>query len=152
MSQAKMTTMDAKAIAMLAYDISNLLDRFEYPVGDFDPAELEKALPAFLRAFGVQMPGDTPAAPPAPAPEEFVRHNHDGGKLFFGQYKKPGECPRCDQLRAGAAPREAHPAITASKRKQDAEEQTRAAMREHFRPGGPHERGECGPVCTKFDY
>ena len=22
----------------------------------------------------------------------------------------------------------------------------------HFARGGPHDRGECGPVCTKFDW
>lgn len=83
----------------------------------------------------------------------FVRHNHNGGQaLPFGRLKPVGQCPRCDQLRAGAAPRDAHPALRAVQRRREDEAQQDAARREHFAPGGPHARGVCGPVCTAFDY
>jgi hypothetical protein len=85
--------------------------------------------------------------------EEFVRHNHnDGRALPFGRKMPAGQCPRCDQLLAGATPREAHPALQAVKKRERDDEQTRAAMAEHFAPHGPHARGDCGPVCTRFDW
>lgn len=86
----------------------------------------------------------------------FARHtcnpNKPGQPLPWGRKAPIGECRRCDQLRAGDTPREAHPAIQAVTRKREQEEQTRQAMQDHFAPGGPHARGLCGPVCTAFDW
>lgn len=86
-------------------------------------------------------------------PGQITRHTctPDGKALPYGRKAPIGTCLRCDQLRAGAQAREAHPAIQAANRRRDDEAQTTAAMKEHFAPNGPHARGECGPVCTKFD-
>jgi hypothetical protein len=81
-----------------------------------------------------------------------TRHNHDDGQaLPFGRKKPAGECPRCDELRTGAPVR--RPAWTdrLGARQREAAE-TSAAIRAHFAPGSPHSRGECGPVCTAFDW
>lgn len=85
-------------------------------------------------------------------PSEFTRHNHDDGKAMpWGRKKPPGECPRCDELRAGAKPREAHPAIKASIRRRELDEQSSLAIREHF-ASDKHRSGGCGPVCTYGDW
>ena len=83
----------------------------------------------------------------------FVRHNHNNGKaLPFGRYKPPGACPRCDELRAGATPRQAHPAVRAAQERRRDDEERDEQIRAHFAPGGPHATGKCGPVCTTFDW
>lgn len=64
----------------------------------------------------------------------------------FGKLAPEGECARCDELHAGYRPR---PGWGSQRRK--AEAQRSRAIAHHFRPGGPHARGECGPVCTAFD-
>jgi hypothetical protein len=71
---------------------------------------------------------------------------HTCGGPSFGRLT-PG-CPRCDELLDGAAP-VAQP--WRAKAERDAE-QTRRSHREHFAPGGPHDRGTCGPVCTFGDW
>lgn len=71
---------------------------------------------------------------------------HTCGGPAFGRMT-PG-CPRCDELLAGAAP------VTQSWRdraKRD-EEIRKASHAAHFAPGGPHQRGTCGPVCTFGDW
>lgn len=84
---------------------------------------------------------------------EFVRHNHDNGKaLPFGRRKPAGECPRCDELSAGAAPRQAPAPIRRAIERIDWDAERDQRQREHFAPGGPHQRGACGPVCTAFDW
>jgi hypothetical protein len=60
------------------------------------------------------------------------------------------ECPRCRELAAGAQPREGWGRSAAERREQ--EQRDAAAIRAHFAPGGPHDRGVCGPVCTAFDW
>lgn len=71
---------------------------------------------------------------------------HTCGGPSFGR-KTPG-CPRCDELLAGAAP------VVQAWRGQRArdEEIRRAAHAWHFGPGGPHQAGTCGPVCTFGDW
>ena len=56
-------------------------------------------------------------------------------------------CPRCQELSTGSAPR----AGWGDLQRQQAE-QTQRAMASHFAPNGPHARGDCGPVCTAFDW
>ena len=85
--------------------------------------------------------------------ERTTRHTctADGKALPFGRKAPEGECPRCDELRAGAAPRT--PGwVESAERKARHEAQDRAARKAHFGPGGPHRRGDCGPVCTAFDW
>jgi hypothetical protein len=69
--------------------------------------------------------------------------------MAFG--RKDPECPRCQELLAGAQPRPGWQRDYFTRKAQQ-EKQTRDAMNEHFAPGGPHQRGVCGPVCTAFDY
>lgn len=52
------------------------------------------------------------------------------------------DCPRCDELRAGAKPIQ----WRASRRAQD-EQRTRAAIRAHDCVAS-----RCGPVCTAFEW
>jgi hypothetical protein len=78
-----------------------------------------------------------------------VAARHACGGPVFGR-KTPG-CPRCDELLAGAAPREAPWAATARRNAAYAEADARARAA-HFAPGGPHAAGACGPVCTAFDW
>lgn len=65
--------------------------------------------------------------------------------------KTPG-CPRCDELLAGAAPREAPAWVGRVQRRQQDERDYDRRREEHFAPGGPHATGACGPVCTAFDW
>lgn len=136
-----------EAIDMLAREVHTWIDQ----AGQFPgvtPALVRAKLPEFLKAMGV------PTEPAVPVPAtEFAKHTcRDGRGPAFGRLAPLGECPRCDQLHAGAAPREAHPAISAVARKRADEEQTLAAHRAHFAPGGPHALGVCGPVCTFGDW
>ncbi|WP_395110222.1 hypothetical protein [Actinomadura sp. SCN-SB] len=74
-------------------------------------------------------------------------HNHQ--PLPFGRRLPYGQCPRCDQLHDGAQPRTRH--SRDGQRVRD-DRQRQQALGDHFAPGGPHDRGECGPVCTAFDW
>lgn len=74
-----------------------------------------------------------------------------GKPLPFGKKAPVGECPRCDELRDGAEPRTLGWIESKNRREADDARQSRD-MAEHFAPGGPHQRGDCGPVCTKFDW
>jgi hypothetical protein len=93
---------------------------------------------------------------PADGEEPFVRHtcnpDRPGQPLPWGRKAPEGECARCDQLRAGATPREAPPAIRKAAERKRADAAQVVAIQEHFRPGGPHSTGACGPVCTAFDW
>lgn len=77
-----------------------------------------------------------------------TKHNHPGP---YGFVACPEGCPRGAELAAGAAPR--RPAWTdqLGRRARD-EAATSRAIDAHFAPGGPHARGDCGPVCTAFDW
>ncbi len=71
-------------------------------------------------------------------------HKADCGRVF-GRYD--ATCPRCQELQAGAQPRSGW-----GSQAREAERQRTAEIAAHFAPGGPHARGECGPVCTTFDW
>lgn len=73
-----------------------------------------------------------------------VDHTHT--PLPFGRRLPYGQCPRCDQLHDGAPPRPGRRSARDTRQQRRHEE-----IRAHFAPGGPHERGLCGPVCTAFD-
>ena len=73
-----------------------------------------------------------------------TKHSH---KPNYGRHVDG--CPRCEELKAGAAPvgRGGQ-----SGREQRYDEQRRRAHADHFAPNGPHARGACGPVCTFGDW
>ena len=69
-----------------------------------------------------------------------TQHTHHP---LFG--RRIAGCPRCAELAAGAAPRRWH-------RDPRMYVRVNADVLAHFAPGGPHERGACGPVCTFGDW
>ena len=75
-----------------------------------------------------------------------TKHNH---QVVFG--RKVDGCPRCDELKAGS-PVRAGWQRDYFNRKGQQDEMDRKAIAAHFAPGGPHDRGLCGPVCTAFDW
>jgi hypothetical protein len=98
------------------------------------------------------IPADDTGAPLTPDAITSAKTEHtcnDGRGPHFGRLT-PG-CPRCDQLAAGDPPRALG---WVERRDQQAryDEQREAAHRNHFRVGGPHATGACGPVCTFGDW
>lgn len=75
--------------------------------------------------------------------EELTQHTCGGPK--FGRLTP--DCPRCDELAAGAQPR-----TSWRSRRQQTQETQQRAHQAHFAPNGPHARGACGPVCTFGDW
>ena len=74
-----------------------------------------------------------------------TQHTCNGGRgPAFGR-KTPG-CPRCDELIAGAAPRQLHWAERARTRREEEERRIRE-IREH-----DCKRSRCSIVCTAFDW
>jgi len=71
---------------------------------------------------------------------------HTCGGPAFGRLT--AGCPRCDELIGGAAP------VVQSWRGQRARDEAMriAEHRDHFKAGGRHARGLCGPVCTFGDW
>ncbi len=69
--------------------------------------------------------------------------------MAFG--RKDKSCPRCQELLNGSPPRQGWQ-DTYFTRKIEESYQRERAIKAHFAPGGPHERGDCGPVCTAFDW
>lgn len=57
---------------MLAYDIANMIDRFEYPIAEHvGDTEIRAALPAFFAALGLGIDGQPLTKPAtAEAPEQ----------------------------------------------------------------------------------
>lgn len=66
----------------------------------------------------------------------------------YGRLAPKGECPRCDELHNGAEPYPAPRWIAEYRRLRDVDAQRAEEIRDHFRQGGRHEQGGCGPVCT----
>lgn len=146
---AAFTRLDDQALEMLAYDIGDkVFGCGDYTfLDDVDPDQLRAALPAFLRALGVE-----PAAGQPEHAADFVKHTCRNGRgPAYGRLAKTGTCPRCDELRAGATPREAPATVQLARRRQADEADYDRRVRDHFAPGGPHATGACGPVCTAFD-
>lgn len=82
--------------------------------------------------------------------ETTTRHScnprQPGKPLPFGKHAPVGECPRCDELAAGAEPRTGW---GSSRAQQDAARTL--DIRAHF-AGQRHLSGGCGPVCTYGDW
>jgi len=77
-----------------------------------------------------------------------IKHKTDC-EMAFG--RKDKSCPRCQELLKGATPRKGWQTGFFTQREQEAKQRS-AAIKAHFAPGGKHDRGECGPVCTAFDW
>lgn len=79
-----------------------------------------------------------------------IKHGADCS-MSFGRPSPAGDCARCDELRSGAAPRAGWQGAY-YERKQREERQWSESLAQHFAPGGPHDSGKCGPVCTFGDW
>src|SRR5579863_649556 len=67
-----------------------------------------------------------------------------GCRMAFGRPDLASGCPRCHELAQGApARRQPWRELRAHNAAME-----RHAVAEHFKAGGPHDRGVCGPVCT----
>lgn len=82
------------------------------------------------------------------APARIIKHKSDCSRVFKNY---DATCPRCQELSSGATPREGWQKSYFELKARN-EQVERAAIAEHFAPNGPHARGECGPVCTAFDW
>ncbi len=71
-------------------------------------------------------------------------HTH---QVVYG--RRVAGCPRCAELDAGAEPVRWN---RRSEREQTGGYPTTREIDSHFASGGPHARGECGPVCTFGDW
>lgn len=91
----------------------------------------------------------TPLTPEAITTSRTQHTCNDGRGPFFGRLTTG--CPRCDQLAAGDEPRTLAWVERRNQRIRD-DEQRSADIRAHFRVGGPHDTGRCGPVCTFGDW
>lgn len=151
-SRTASTTVDLDA---LSYDLSDLFDKYrhEYPLPDLDVDEIREALPLFLAAMGLTPDGHrSPDAVDAPQGTVMKRTQHtcNNGRGPFGR-KTPG-CPRCDELLRGALPREAPEWVRKYLAVKDTDPVLATEIKAHFGAGGRHTRGQCGTVCTAFDW
>ncbi|MEU6710048.1 hypothetical protein ABZ897_01100 [Nonomuraea sp. NPDC046802] len=76
-----------------------------------------------------------------------TQHNHE--RQPFGKRKPKGECPRCDELHDGAAPRTGWTSTAQRAAEEDARRADEIAR--HF-ASATHRSGGCGPVCTFGDW
>lgn len=144
---------------MLAYDISDTLDRNEYDL-DLNQDDLRAGLVAYLEAAlahadcgtetTVQIPAQFADAPRAKSHGGFVHVDTDGSVLHqvpFGHKREmgPERCARCWELENGGEPREDYAPRRRDLAKEAAE--LSAAIRAHDCKA----RG-CGSVCTAFDW
>ena len=74
-----------------------------------------------------------------------VIHNHTC-KMAFGRPSKHSNCPRCEELKQGSAPRKGW--ITATSIRKDLYSKSISQqIREHSCL-----KSNCGPVCTAFEW
>ncbi len=69
----------------------------------------------------------------------------DGCRRFFKRLDMT--CARCKELAAGASRRTWN-----SHKTKNGQAMRSKEISDHFAPGSPHSRGECGPVCTFGDW
>lgn len=93
-----------------------------------------------------------PQPDPQPDAKPFYRHTctKTGKALPFGRKAPEGQCPRCDELGAGAAPREAPHGIREAKAAAADDTRRAAEVKAHF--ASAKHRTECQPVCTFGDW
>ena len=80
--------------------------------------------------------------------QDGTKHATDCGRVFN---RYDAACPRCQELKAGAAPRQGWQGPYFSE-KAHREAMWKRGLDEHFAPNGPHAKGLCGPVCTFGDW
>lgn len=148
-------TQDGRAAATIVKRSPLEVIRAQYAAIHADGAssnDVEQFLDELLVAYGQPTVLFAAKAPTATGDPDFKVHtcnpSKPGKPRPFGRRAPEGECARCDELRAGAPPREAPPAIRNSSRDHNGGYPTDAEHERHFRPGGPHATGQCGPVCT----
>lgn len=71
--------------------------------------------------------------------------------LPFGR-KNPDTCARCWDMVTNDAPARADHAGATRGRRARLDAERSVEIKKHFVPGGPHDTGACGPVCTAFDW
>jgi hypothetical protein len=115
-------------------------------------AEAEAALHSLAVAGLAEVKGQGEFGPEYVKP--FVRHTcnaaRPGQPLPWGRKAPEGECARCDELRAGAAPREAPHGIREAKASEADDARRSAEIRQHF-DSGEH-AAKCGPISTCYDW
>ncbi len=164
--RAKMTR--DQALGLIANDIADGICRDGgydgwLPEDQVDPALIERHLPEILRLIGVTT-FDTPTTEPSPAEaaagpvgKPFLTHTcNDGDGPYFGRLK-PAECARCaereEERRLGIPAREAPPAVQASQRRRQLEEETIRDMRAHNCATAGCFRDSHGKfMCTAFQW
>lgn len=131
---------------LTADQVRELGDRFAFMLRsaghDTTGAAVTAAMPRLLKELGIPTVGHTCTSTGKPMP--------------YGRLAPEGQCPRCDERRAEkAAGIEARPAPAWAEKarlRADNDRMASEAITDHFRPGGPHANGECGPVCTFGDW
>jgi hypothetical protein len=76
-----------------------------------------------------------------------TQHN-DSCTMAFGRLSAHCNCPRCEELKSGSAPRKAW-----DHRQKEYDRMRRSAMAQHFAPGGKHDQiVAVGGVDTAFEW
>lgn len=140
--------MPNEAPALTAAQVRELSDRLAYMLRsaghDATSASIAQAMPKLLKEIGIPLVGHTCTSTGKPLP--------------YGKLAPAGQCARCDERRAEkeeGIPARPAPAWTERSRARQNDTSgypSTSAINDHFRPGGPHARGECGPVCTFGDW
>jgi hypothetical protein len=128
---------DWRALVIVAGYATAIGGAFRYPSEAMIEADAHAArtCPAPFPALDLDPIAPAPAARPA------GKARHVCGGPAFGRLAAPGACPRCDELRAGAAPRAGW-----GDRRRRFEAARSAAIYAH-----DCKRSGCGPVCTFGD-
>lgn len=150
---ASLAALPGLDLNMLAYDISDLLDRGDYGLPAIGQDDLRAGLRTYL------MTAIAHAAAQSEDPHVHAPRNGDGGYIHtcngdnpaglgFGRRAPRGECARCDALADGAPARARFGGRqTAAQRDHD----RCAEITAHF-ASDRHRSGGCGIVCTFGDY
>ncbi len=132
-----------------ACDIADLIDRYGANISeDFGWDEIRKAAEHFLIALGLDHNGMIREATVI----AYTPHTCNNGRgPMFGRLT-PDRCERCAELSAGAPRRPMPDWVIRYKAVKGASPALAAQIKAHFGKDGPHDRGECGPVCTEFQF
>lgn len=148
-------------LGILAWDLADAFakDGWEPFVETISSPMIETALPAILALLGFDPTGQPlTETPTVTEPAEDAKHTcnprQPGKPLPFGKRDPLSQCPRCRQLDAGAAPRSAPAWVEDRQRAARDAAAYDAHRRDHFKPGGEHERvcAQKRSVSTCFDW